>query len=106
MEDMYLALIGVIFGLLLAVFGLLLWKMGYQSGYNSANGLKGKDVQNNRKTQVNLALLRIKELHDMKKPIPEIAKTIVVEYPDVAFQALRDAQKMAKQMGIEGAEGL
>lgn len=100
------ALIGAGIGLILALAGWILWKTGYNSGFNSANGMRGQDAKHNRKTQVNLAMLRIKELHDAKTPELEIAKTIAIEYPDVAFQAIREAQKLAKEMGITGAEDL
>jgi len=100
MEEYLIALIGVVIGMILAVIGLMVWKTGYQSGYHSAYGQKSGDAKNNKKTQVNLALLRIKELHEAKTAPLDIAKVIVVEYPDVAFQALREAQKYAKEMGV------
>jgi hypothetical protein len=100
MDTYVLIVLGAIVGLLGAVVLFIAWKMGYTSGYNSANGMKGQDARRNRQTQVNLAMLRIKELHDAKTPPLDIAKQVIVEYPDVAFQALREAQKMAKEMGI------
>ena len=93
-------IIGVVIGTIFVIIGILVWKMGYQSGYHSAYGQKSGDAKHNRRTQVNLALLRIKELNDAKTPLQEIAKTIVVEYPDVAFQAFREAQKFAKQANL------
>ncbi len=104
METLVLIGIGGLIGLVLACVGFGLWKIGYISGYNSARGQKGQSMNLDRKTQTNLAILRAKELHDAKTPPMQIATTIAVEYPDVAFQALRQAQKLAKEMGVE--EGL
>ena len=101
METLILIGIGAAVGLILAVSGWFLWKTGYNSGYNSANGRAGRNVQADRNVQAKLALLRIRELHEAKTPPLEIARTVVMEYPDVAFQALRDLQKLAKEMGIQ-----
>ena len=87
-------------GLVVAIVGYFLYRTGYNSGFNSVNGMKGQAARNDRKTQENLAMLRIKELHDQKMPPLKIAAQIVVEYPDVCWQALRNAQKMAKEMGM------
>jgi len=100
METLVLLGVGGFAGILLAVAGYFLWKAGYNSGYHSAYGAKGRGIVSDRKTETNLAILRIKELHEAKTPPMQIATTIAVEYPDVAFQALRQAQKLAKEMGI------
>ena len=61
---------------------------------------KMQDVKLDKKQKMNLAILRAKELHEEgKKPI-EIASAIAVEYPDVAFDAIRQLQKLAGDVGV------
>lgn len=93
-------LIGAGIGLVCGLILIAVWKIGYLSGANSVKSRLGVDARSNKKTQVNLALLRIKELHDAKKNPMEIAAIVAVEYPDVAFQALREAKKLAEEMGV------
>lgn len=66
---------------------------------------KMQDVKADKQGRMNLALLRIKELHDAKTPEWDIAKTVAVEYPDVAIPALQKAMELAKQMQLGGFDG-
>lgn len=64
--------------------------------------LRSQQVKLDKEQKTNLAVLRAKELHDEGKGVMEIAKTVAIEYPDVAFDALRKAEKLAKEMNLGG----